>query len=454
MRFKGTLALLLAFLALGAYVYFVEYGGREAREQQEAAKKKVFPIEAENVAELTLEFQDRTVAAVRKDDKTWQMTSPAGMEADSEVWESLAANLAKVEKEDPAVVEKADDLAQYGLDKPFVKVTGKLQNGDTIGIVFGSENPRKTFRYAKQLNQEAVFLSSTSWSSGFDKSLYDLRDKSVLTFDSESVDLVRIAVSGRPEIELQKSGMDWLLRKPVETAADSSEAASFLSALQFARATEFAAPDVDARKAGLDPPDARVTLREGSGTERVVLIGKASGEENVYVKDQSRPAILVVAKDLAEKVRRPVMDWRDKSIARLNRDGIDEIELVKGAEKFTFKKVGADWQTADGKKVRSDRVSEWLSSLEFDRATDILDSPKALSTYGLEVPRARLVLREGGKEVLSLAFGREAPGAGVYVRTSLHPQAVLVAPQTLFDKFNVPMTDLLDSPPETPVPAK
>lgn len=453
MRFKGTLALLLAFAGLGAYVYFVEYGGREAREQQEAAKKKVFPIEAKNVAELTLEFPDRTVAAVRKDEMTWQMTMPAGMEADSEAWESLAANLARTEKEDPAVVERAEDLAQYGLDKPFVKVTAKLQNGDTIGISFGSENPRKTFRYAKQLNQDPVFLSSTSWSSGFNKSLYDLRNKSVLAFEADNVEGVRLEVAGRPEIELQKSGMDWLLKKPLETVADSAEAASFVSSLQFARATEFAPADVDARKAGLDPPGSRVTLRETSGKEHVLLVGKTAGEENFYVKDQSRPAILIVSKDLPEKVRRPLLDWRDKSIARLNRDAVDEIELVKGTEKSTFRKVGADWQTGDGKKVRSDRVSEWLSSLEFDRATDILDNPKTLSSYGLELPRMRVLVREAGKEVLALAFGRTV-GDGVYVQSSRQP-AVLTAPETLFEKFNVPLADLLEETPAEPSdPAK
>ena len=453
MRFKGTLALLLAFVALGGYVYFVDYRGREERQKQEAAKKKVFPIEAENVAELTLEFPDRTVSAVRKGEAEWAMTAPAGMEADAEAWESLASNLASVEKEEPIVAEKAPDLAQYGLDKPFVKVTAKLQNGDTIGILFGSENPRKTFRYARQTNQEDVFLSATSWSSGFDKTLYDLRNKDVLHFETESVDMVRIAASGRPEIELQKSGADWLLKKPVEAMADSSEVSSFISSIQFARATEFADAGMDARKAGLEPPDTRITIHDQGGQDHVLLLGKSIDTEKHYAKDQSRPSILIVGKDIPEKVRRPLFDWRDKTIVRFSRDSIDEVEVTRGSERMIFKKVGTEWQFADGKKAKQDRIVDWLSSLEFDRASAILDAPKSPAGYGVEPGRVRAVLREGGKDVAAISFGSEVRPDGVYAKVSSDP-AILTVPRTLYDKFNVGPGEMAETAPEVLDPAK
>ena len=41
MRFKGTAALFLAFVVLGGYVYFTEFRGKEERQKQEEAKKKV-----------------------------------------------------------------------------------------------------------------------------------------------------------------------------------------------------------------------------------------------------------------------------------------------------------------------------------------------------------------------------------------------------------------------------
>jgi hypothetical protein len=448
MRFKGTLALLLVFAGLGAYVYFVEYRGADEREKQEAAKKKVFAIEGSNVAGLTLEFPDRTVSAVRKGEEQWEFTNPAGLEADAAEWESLATNLAGVQREESIVAEKADP-AQYGLDKPFVKVTAKLQNGETIGVTFGSENPRKTFRYAMQAGKDEVFLSPTSSSSGFDKSLFDLRNKRLLDFQSDTVTAVRIAVAGRPEIELEKAGEDWMLRKPVEARADNNEVSSFVSSIQFARATGFAEPAVEVKQAGLEPAVIRVTLRDTAGKDHTVVFGKSSGEDKLYARDMARPAILIVGPEIPDKVRRPVFDWRDKTIARFERDTIDEIELIHGAEKIVLKKVDSQWQ-ADGKAVRQDRVLDMLTGLEFDRATDIVDAPKALSGYGLEPARVRAALRAGGQEVLGVSFGAEVRGAeGVYARVS-GGAGVLTVPKSLADRFNVRMPDLAEAPPAAP----
>jgi hypothetical protein len=77
-RFKGTLILLLVFAALGGYVYFTDFYGKEARDKQEEAKKKLFGGDAKEITELTLENGGKTITAVRKGEKDWQMTAPAG----------------------------------------------------------------------------------------------------------------------------------------------------------------------------------------------------------------------------------------------------------------------------------------------------------------------------------------------------------------------------------------
>jgi hypothetical protein len=135
-RFKGTFVLFLVLLGLGGYIYFSEYRGREERQKQEETKKRLFTGEAADVAELTLEFEGRTLTAVRKDDKNWEISSPAGLEADSEEWEQLASSFVRIEKEETVTTEKAD-LAPYGLDQPVVKLTAKLKDGKTPGILFG-----------------------------------------------------------------------------------------------------------------------------------------------------------------------------------------------------------------------------------------------------------------------------------------------------------------------------
>src|SRR5262249_16875269 len=152
-----------------------------------------------------------------------------GIEADSEEWDRLATNLAMTDKEQSVTTEKPD-LAQYGLDKPSVTVTAKLKDGKTVGMSFGSENPKKTFTYAKLTDKPEVFLASTEGSHLFQKSLTDMREKKVLAFETDDVDSVRID-DGKSEIALQKSGSDWVVKKPAESGADSSEITTFLSSV-------------------------------------------------------------------------------------------------------------------------------------------------------------------------------------------------------------------------------
>ena len=99
MKFKGTAILFLLFGLLGAYVYFFEVRGQEQRQKQEEAKKKTFQVDEKDITEISLIYPDRTIAGVKKGDKQWQITAPAGLEADSDEWQQLASNFPRIERE-------------------------------------------------------------------------------------------------------------------------------------------------------------------------------------------------------------------------------------------------------------------------------------------------------------------------------------------------------------------
>jgi len=61
MKFKGTAALFIVFLILGGYVYFTEFRGKDERQKQEAAKKKLFSVEDKDITEVSLIYPDRTI---------------------------------------------------------------------------------------------------------------------------------------------------------------------------------------------------------------------------------------------------------------------------------------------------------------------------------------------------------------------------------------------------------
>jgi hypothetical protein len=447
MKFKGTAALFFVFVVLGSYVYFTEFRGKEERQKQEEAKKKVFPVEEKDITEISLIYPDRTITGVKKGEKQWQITSPPGLEADSDEWEQLASNIPRIVRED-TVAQNVQDLAQFGLKDPAIKVSAKTKDGKSLEILFGSENPKKTFNYAKLSSSADVFLSASNWSKTFTKNASDLRNKKVLEFEAEDIDSVKI-VEGSKELEAQKVGEDWNLKKPIDTKADAGEISTFASSIRFARVNSFPDPPVDAKTAGLDSPAVTITLHDNKAkADRRLMIGKSSSADRYYARDASRDTIFIIDKEILEKARRPIFDWRDKSITKIDRDKLDKLEIQRGTETISLSKDGSDWKLADGKKAQWDKVSGMLNAFDFEKSKDIIDAPKALSTYGLDKPKLQVVLRQGANELARVEFGNDSKmPEGIYLKASAGP-AVKVVSKDVFDKFNVKTEDLVE--PEKP----
>jgi len=331
------------------------------------------------------------------------------------------------------------------LKDPAVKVAAKTKDGKTLEILFGAENPKKTYNYAKLPSSNDVFLSASNWAKSFTKNVSDLRNKKVLEFETDDIDNIKI-VEGTKELEAQKSGDDWQLKKPTDTKADSNEISTFTSSIRFARVNSFPDPPVDAKTAGLDAPAIKIILHDNKAkADRTLLIGKTSSTDRYYARDASRDTIFIIDKEIAEKSRKPVFDWRDKSITKIDREKIDKIEILRGTDMITLLKSGSDWKLPDEKKLQWDKVSGMLNALDFEKAKDIIDAPKGLSSYGLDKPKLEVVLRQGSNELARVGLGGDSKmPEGIYLKTSDKP-AVKVVSRDVFDKFNVKVEDLVET---------
>ncbi len=71
MSLRKAVVMVTVLLALGAYVYFVEF----AREREEAEKKKLFTFDKEAVTAVTLTYPDRQIQ-LEKNGEQWRLTQP------------------------------------------------------------------------------------------------------------------------------------------------------------------------------------------------------------------------------------------------------------------------------------------------------------------------------------------------------------------------------------------
>src|SRR6185295_9099387 len=140
-----------------------------------------------------------------------------------------------------------------------------------------------------------VFLIQDYQESTFNKSTFDLRDKSILAFKRDQIDGIEVNAGGKV-VQLAKSGTDWKLTKPIAVRADSSAADGLIGRIESARmktiVTEAATP-ADLKKFGLDTPATTVTVNLGSA-RATLAVGSAAAADTVYARDAAKPVVVTV----------------------------------------------------------------------------------------------------------------------------------------------------------------
>ena len=188
MRLRTTILLILVLAGLGAYVYFVEY----PKAEQEAKKKTLFELKADDATQLTLDYGDHKIV-LKKTGNDWRLTEPLDAPADATTVKNLISAIADCEvKRD--LKDASSDLSLYGLDKPFVTVTVKVGDKDLPAFMVGKNTPVGFSTYVQRADDKKIQLTGSAFRSGVDKKVKDLRDKAIIDFTDG--DIQRLEISG------------------------------------------------------------------------------------------------------------------------------------------------------------------------------------------------------------------------------------------------------------------
>ncbi len=479
MRFRGTWVLLLLCAAVAAYVYFYEIKGGEKRDKAKQEENRIWKVDSAAIQQIDLVSPQQHITAVRTGDKEWKLTAPRALDADSDELNRIASSAAELNRE--SVLEPgASDLSKFGLNPAKVALQFKTKDGKEYRIRFGNNNPTGNSTYCALEGKNEVLLIANYTASTFDKKLEDLRNHSVLGFDQPDAQTLDLK-SEKGDVSLVKDGDKWWVQGKERWAADSSAVSGILSSLSGGRVKEFfdGNPD-DYVSLGFDKPaaDVRVTVGKNKairhliiGMEKSKLQKKgekkakpepAKKEESsastaaLYVaKDESRPELFFVEKDLVDKLLKTPADFRDKALASFQRWDIDSIVLTNPSGALSFSKAegGGDWVLgAAKKKCKWDAVNAILDALE-KPAKSFIDTPGPLPTYGLDKPTFRVQLKQGGTIKVDFALGKTDKD-GVYAQVQGEP-FVKIAEKDTLDKLNKKESDFLEPPPPpAPAPAK
>lgn len=298
MRYRSTLLYLLAAVVLVAF-YLYETRKEEKEQTVKEEAKVIFPVKLSQLQILELKREDGTIQLEKTSvDADWVLVSPIHAPTDRMTLSRLERTLAEL-KVERLISESAAALSDFGLDRPSLVLSLKGEKeGETLSI--GAQSPLGASFYASVGKNRKVFLLSGSQRQELDKSLYDLRDKKLLSLEMGRITDVMIE---RKQIRwhLHKKEDRWCLEGDEGLRVDQKKVEVFLRPILWADAVSFESESAEDVKAyGLHVPAARIALSDGAKTEEIVFgdLVKDAREASFYAMVRGKPQIVTVRKRL------------------------------------------------------------------------------------------------------------------------------------------------------------
>ncbi|RPI00891.1 MAG: DUF4340 domain-containing protein, partial [Calditrichaeota bacterium] len=333
MNFKIT-GILALFLTLGIVAVIFLNKQEKQKEETKKTEEKLLNIEKEQVTDIYL--QPSAIHCQKDSAVGWKILSPIQTDGDKSAIDGLLGmfSYAKIERtvsSDPA------EYNTYGLHDAAARMVLTHQKGtDTLYV--GDSSPTGSFVFARKSGSPDVFLTSTTLQSNVRKTLFDLRNKSVLGFETAQVRSLHLQ-NQHGEFELVKNGADWSLEKPTNQAADKTKVDKVINRLNSEKAKEYVDENpTDLKPYGLDRPAIRIDLALGENMARKTLfIGKAK-ESQFYARDDARTPVFLVDSAFVNLLNPTLFDLRNKKLTDANASDITRFELEFSGETIVCNK--------------------------------------------------------------------------------------------------------------------
>lgn len=298
----------------------------------------------------------------------WQITKPMPMAADSDAVGMLAGSLATLNA-DRLIDDHPASLDTFGLTTPSEEVDVTVKGGKTTKLLIGADTPAATGTYAKLADDPKVYTIPSYTKTSFDKTVNDLRDKRLLTFNQDK--LTSVSISGKGQtVDFGKNAQgDWQITKPKPERADSLQVDDLIRKLKDAK--------MDLSGVNTDPKDAATqynsaekvgtaSTTDNSGTQTVEVHKAKDGA--FYAKSTAVPGIYKVAGDVGDALGKSADDYRNKKLFDFGFNDPSKLD-INGA---SYQKSGDTW-TANGVSFEAGTIQTVIDKLRDLSATRFID---------------------------------------------------------------------------------
>jgi|SRR5579871_363340 len=358
MKPKGLLIAVAVLAVLGGLTWWSNKKQASANKSTDTATK-ILSIPSDQVQEIRLKKPAETIDVKQQNGK-WQLTQPESLPADSDAVTTMVSSLSSLNA-DTVVDAKAADLAPYGLQHPTVDVQIIKKDGKTDNLLVGDETPTGSGSYAKLANDPRVFTIASYVKGNFDKTPNDLRDKRLLTFDSDKLTRVELMSNGQ-DMEFGKNNQnEWTILKPKPYRADGSQVDTLVTNLKDAKMdlSEDEKKAAAAFASGTKVATASVSDNQGNQTLEV-----RKDKDSYYGKSTAVAGIYKLAGETGKNLDKKVDDFRNKKLFDFGFSDPSKIELKNA----TYTKSGDKWMSGS-KTMDNSTVQNLIDKLRDLTAT-------------------------------------------------------------------------------------
>ncbi|MBV9760572.1 MAG: DUF4340 domain-containing protein [Acidobacteriaceae bacterium] len=402
MKQRNLLIAAVLLAALSGGVWWAKRHPQSTESSNIPASPKLTDIPQAQIKQIDLKKKDGTTVVLQNENGRWAITAPESLPADQDAANNVASTFNPVSA-DNIVEDKPKDLSQYGLTNPTLTVTVIEKDGKSQQLLLGDDVPAGSLVYARANSDPKVYAVASSIKTSLDKSVNDLRDKRLLTFDSNRLTRIEL-VSAKSDIEFGKNNQnDWQILKPQPYRADSFQVEELLRKLTEAKMDLSASAD-DAKKLeaayASGQPVGTVKVSDAAGTQSLDI---RKNKDDYYAKSSVVNGVYKISADLGKEIDKPLDDYRNKKIFDFGFADPTKIDLQQGGSEKAYSRSGSDWKLG-GQTMDPGSVQAFIDKLRDLSATKFV-------TTGFTTPAFSVtVTSNDGKRVEKAEFAKTADG--------------------------------------------
>ncbi|MDH7511751.1 MAG: DUF4340 domain-containing protein [Clostridiales bacterium] len=408
MKFRTTLILMAAFLALLAAVLLFESRSRGKK----ASEEKLVDLSSDDIQKISLKKEDETIVFKKDDKGDWFIVEPLEAKADTYEVNRLAQDFSSL-RIDRVIEPEGGDPAKYEIPKKELTLWVKDKE-QPVKLFIGMENPLDKTLFAKKEDDPRIVLLASYLKSGLDKTVFDFRQKDVFTFETQEVKNIKLRAKDI-SWEAQKKEEDWFFLKPVSALARKTRVEDVLRALSSLRAKGFVSEqkqEADLEKHGLKEPEYTVILSFPSENKEMTFSLHKEGDK-VYATTSLSPKIIEAESHVLTDIEKKVEDLREKQVVAFNTWEAAKVDVKKADVALVVVKGKDDkWFFESPDKGEADRskVETFIRKIEGLEASEFIDLPAGLEEYGLAPPQGEVTIwtkRDETEKHVQVLVGRQ-----------------------------------------------